>query len=42
MSTVQWEKDAIMLSTIHTDIFVEAEKVDRVGKKIRKPQAVCH
>ena len=31
-----------MFSTIHTEIFAETEKVDRVGNKIRKPQAVCH
>ena len=31
-----------MFSTIHTEIFAATEKVDRVGNKIRKPQAVCH
>ena len=38
-----WEKkDVLMLSTIHEAIFVETGKVDRVGNKIEKPEAVYY
>ena len=38
----QEKKDVLMLSTIHEAIFVETGKVDRVGNKIEKPEAVYY
>ena len=38
----QEKKDVLMLSTIHEAIFVETGRVDRLGNKIEKPEAVYY